>query len=99
MSNSFMIVAPSLDIVVFPEIHTIYIAHMTCEIQKWVWLLIRDHTHHSPLPSTMSLSMPRGPNVDDIASTTTSHALILLMIWGFPWEVSVPSLRRMMGAC
>ena len=47
----------------------------------------------------MSLSMPRGPRVDDTASTTISQALMLLIIWGFPCEVSVPSFRRMMGAC
>ena len=34
-----------------------------------------------------------------MASTTTSQALMLLIIWGFPCEVSVPSFRRMTGAC
>lgn len=37
--------------------------------------------------------------MDDTASTTISHAFMLLIIWGFPWEVSVPSFRRMTGAC
>jgi len=51
-----------------------------------------------PWPSTISLSIPRGPSVEATASTTTSQALMLLMIWGFPWEVSVPSFSRMIGA-
>ena len=37
--------------------------------------------------------------MDDTASTTISQALMLLIIWGFPCEVSVPSFRRMIGAC
>ena len=37
--------------------------------------------------------------MEDTASTTTSHALMLLIIWGFPWDVSVPSFSSMIGAC
>lgn len=50
-----------------------------------------------PCPSTISLSIPLGPRVVATASTITSQALMLLIIWGFPWEESVPSFRRMIG--
>lgn len=50
-----------------------------------------------PLLSTTSLSMPRGPRVVRTASATTWQALMLLTSCGIPWEVSVPSFRRMTG--
>lgn len=86
MSNSFMIVAPSLEMVVLPVGDSLMNIHK-CRLAG------------SPWPSTISLSMPRGPRVEEIASTTISHAFMLLIIWGFPWEVSVPSFKRMTGAC
>lgn len=52
-----------------------------------------------PCPSTINLSIPRGPSVVRTASTTPKHAVMLLKICGLPWEVSVPSFRRMIGAC
>lgn len=54
--------------------------------------------HCLPCPSTMSLSIPLGPKVDPMASTITSHAFMLLIIWGFPWEESVPSFSSIIGA-
>jgi hypothetical protein len=43
----------------------------------------------------MSLSMPRGPSVVRMVSTSAMQALMLLMSCGRPWLVSVPSFRRM----
>ena len=42
------------------------------------------------------LSIPRGPNVVLITSTTAWQALMLLMICSFPWRFSVPCLRTKM---
>lgn len=50
-----------------------------------------------PRPSTISLSMPRGPSVVLTASATTWQALMLLTSWGMPWELSVPSFNRITG--
>ena len=50
-------------------------------------------------PVYMSLSMPQGPSVVRTVFTMASHALMLLMIWPRPCEVSVPSLSRMMPGC
>ena len=47
----------------------------------------------------MSLSMPRGPSVVRTASTRAMQALMLLISCGLPWEVSVPSLSRMICGC
>ena len=47
----------------------------------------------------MSLSMPRGPRVVLIASTSAMQALMLLTSCALPWLVSVPSLRRMIWGC
>lgn len=52
-----------------------------------------------PRPSTTSLSMPRGPSVVRTASAMAWQALMLLISWGLPCDVSVPSLRRIMGGC
>lgn len=50
-----------------------------------------------PRPSTISLSMPRGPRVVLTASAITWQALMLLTSWGMPWELSVPSFNRITG--
>ena len=39
------------------------------------------------------------PKVLLMTSAIDWHAFILLMIWAFPWEVSVPSLRSKMLGC
>ena len=54
-------------------------------------------TLHLPRPSTMSLSIPRGPRVVLTASAITWQALMLLTSWGMPWELSVPSFNRITG--
>ena len=53
----------------------------------------------SPAESTISLSIPRGPRVVRTASTIAWQAFILLTSCGLPWEVSVPSFSKMIGAC
>jgi hypothetical protein len=52
-----------------------------------------------PLLSWISLSIPLGPSVVRTTSANAPHALMLLTSWGFPWEVSVPSRRRMIWGC
>lgn len=69
ISSSFMIVAPSLDMVALP------------------W------------ESTISLSIPRGPRVVRTASTIDWQALMFDTSWGFPCDVSVPSLRSTICGC
>jgi hypothetical protein len=45
------------------------------------------------------LSIPLGPSVVLITSTTASTALIFEMIWPMPYIDSVPSLRRRIVGC
>lgn len=52
-----------------------------------------------PLLSTMSLSMPLGPSVVLTVSTTAAQALMLERSWPLPWDVSVPSFKRMICGC
>lgn len=52
-----------------------------------------------PRPSTMSLSIPRGPKVVLTVSTTALQAFMLDNSCPLPCEVSVPSLRRMICGC
>ncbi len=47
----------------------------------------------------MSLSMPRGPSVVRMVSTTAIQALMLLISCGLPWLLSVPSFKRMIWGC
>ena len=47
----------------------------------------------------MSLSMPLGPSVVLIVSTTAMQALMLLISWGLPWLESVPSRSRIIWGC
>ena len=47
----------------------------------------------------MSLSMPRGPSVVRTVSAIAWQALMLEMSWPRPWDVSVPSRRRMICGC
>ncbi len=49
--------------------------------------------------SMTSLSIPRGPRVVRTASTTVTHALMLLISCGLPWLVSVPSRSKMICGC
>lgn len=44
-----------------------------------------------PFPSTINLSIPRGPSVVRIASTTAPHAVMFDSNCPFPCDVSVPS--------
>jgi hypothetical protein len=41
-----------------------------------------------------NLSIPLGPNVVAKISTIAPTAFILLIIYAFPWEVSVPSFNN-----
>mmetsp|Transcript_14037 Transcript_14037/g.36043 ORF Transcript_14037/g.36043 Transcript_14037/m.36043 type:complete len:291 (-) Transcript_14037:99-971(-) len=52
-----------------------------------------------PLCPWMSLSMPRGPRVVRMVSTTAMQALMLLISCGLPWLVSVPSFSRIICGC
>jgi len=53
----------------------------------------------SPVESTISLSIPRGPRVVRTASTIAWQAFMLLISCGLPCDVSVPSFSKMIGAC
>ena len=53
----------------------------------------------SPLSLTMSLSIPLGPNVLASVSATARHADMLDNSCPFPWDESVPSLRRTTVGC
>src|SRR5258708_4787941 len=53
----------------------------------------------SPLSFTMSLSIPLGPNVLASVSEMARHADMLDNSCPFPWDVSVPSLRRTTVGC
>lgn len=46
-----------------------------------------------PLAETMSLSIPRGPSVEEMVPATARQAAMLERSWGVPCEVSVPSAR------
>lgn len=108
-SSNFMMVAPSLEMVVFPVTNTQakHLREKKCVILKpgWRGCCERDGFEfwtkflvvHLPWLSTMSLSIPLGPRVEPMASTTTSQALMLLIIWGLPWDESVPSFNKIMG--
>ena len=52
-----------------------------------------------PLLLTISLSLPLGPNVVLTQSAIAWHALMLEISCDFPWELSVPSLRRIICGC
>ena len=72
---------------------------MECSrLRKWLWNLVSRY-YERTLASCMSLSMPRGPRVVRTTSATATQALMLLISWGFPWLVSVPSFRRMICGC
>ena len=47
--------------------------------------------------SKINLSIPRGPRVVRTISTMAEQALMLEISCPRPWEVSVPSLSRMIG--
>lgn len=53
----------------------------------------------SPRSETMSLSIPLGPRVLDNVSEMAKQAAMLESNCGFPWDVSVPSLRRTTVGC
>lgn len=54
---------------------------------------------HTPLASTMSLSMPRGPRVVRTMSAIVWQAEMFDRSWARPWEVSVPSFRIIICGC
>ncbi len=47
----------------------------------------------------ISLSIPLGPSVVRTISAIAAHAFMLLMSWAFPWDVSVPSLSKIIEGC
>lgn len=53
----------------------------------------------SPRSFTMSLSIPRGPSVVASVSAMAKHAEIFERSCPLPWEVSVPSFRRITVGC
>ena len=106
MSSSFMMVAPSFEIVTFPCMHHQIkgqqhqsIHHSERQMQKIAGVLRRRKRSVRTLSSWTSLSIPRGPRVVLTVSTTAMHAFMLLISCGVPWLVSVPSLSRMIWGC
>ena len=70
-----------------------------CTISKSFMIVAPSLLMVTLVPSYMSLSMPRGPSVERTASTTAPQALMLLINLALPWDVSVPSLNKMMPGC
>jgi len=104
ISNNFKIVAPSLEIVTLPlkiKINRIYwIVKIKLILNNlWIFLLKKKYFIHQPLESTISLSIPLGPRVVLIVSAIAIQALMFDKSWPLPWEVSVPSLKRIICGC